>query len=102
MKLFFCATDVGCFEFLFTTDEQRATQLFGTYIVLAKLKPKRLWFSELTAETVLPSQREHLREALARGIEGFASYEEDTGWIIRPVEQQFDKLAEDASEEDGQ
>ena len=42
MRLFFCSTDVGCFEFLFTTDEQRATELLGIYIVLAKMNPSKL------------------------------------------------------------
>lgn len=98
MKLFFCSTDVGCFEFLFTTDEQRAAELFGIYIVISKLNPSKLWFSELTADSVVPSHREHLREALSRGLEGFASYEEGSGWVIRGVQHEFDQLAEDADE----
>ncbi|HXH51961.1 MAG TPA: hypothetical protein VNH53_00830 [Sphingomicrobium sp.] len=100
MKLFFCSTDVGCFEFLFTTDEQRATQLLGIYIVLAKINPSKLWFTELTPDTVVTAHREHLREALSWGLEGFASYQDGKGWVIRPVQQEFDKLAEDASEGD--
>jgi hypothetical protein len=98
MKLFFCSTDVGCFEFLFTPDEQRAIELLGIYIVLAKIYPSMLWFTELTPETVIPSHRDHLREALSWGLEGFASYEDGRGWVIRPVQQEFDQLAEDASE----
>jgi hypothetical protein len=98
MKLFFCSTDVGCFEFLFTTDEQRAVELLGIYIVLAKINPSKLWFTELTPETVIPSHRKQLSEALSWGLEGFASYEDKKGWIIRPVQVEFDQLAEDASE----
>ena len=100
MKLFFCSTDVGCFEFLFTTDEQRATELLGIYIVLAKLNPTKLWFTELSPETVVPSHREHLREALSWGLEGFATYAEEKGWVIRPIQDEFDNLAEDANEGD--
>jgi hypothetical protein len=95
MKLFFCSTDVGCFEFLFTTDEQRATELLGIYIVLAKINPSKLWFTELTPDTVIPAQRQHLREALSWDLEGFASYEDGKGWLIRPVQDEFDQLAED-------
>lgn len=98
MKLFFCSTDVGCFEFLFTTDEQRATELFGIYIVLAKLRPSKLWFTELTPDTVIPSHRAHLREALSWGHEGFGSYEDGKGWSLRPVQKEFDALAEDADD----
>lgn len=98
MRLFFCFTDVGCFEFLFTTDDQRATELIGIYIVLAKLNPSKLWFTELSPETVIPSHREHLQEALSWGLEGFASYEEGKGWVIRPVQDEFDHLSTDAGE----
>ena len=97
MKLYFCSTDVGCFEFLFTTDEQRATQLFGIYIVLAEFRPSKLWFTELTPETVVPAHREHLREALSQDLEGFASYEDGVGWAIRSVQQEFDDLSADAN-----
>ena len=96
MKLFFCSTDVGCFEFLFTTDEQRAIELLGIYIVLAKINPSKLWFTELSPGTVIPSHRTHLQEALSWGLEGFASYEEGKGWVIRPVQDEFDQLSEDA------
>jgi len=96
MKLYFCSTDVGCFEFLFTTDEQRATEVFAIYIVLAKLRPSKLWFTELTPDTVVPSHREHLMHALSKGIEGFGSYEDSTGWVIRPVHAEFDQLSGDA------
>lgn len=98
MKLFFCSTDVGCFEFLFTTDQQRATELLGIYIVLAKLSPSKLWLTELTPDTVIAPHSEHLREALSWGLEGFASYEDGKGWVIRPVQDEFDQLAADASE----
>lgn len=95
MKLFFCSTDVGCFEFLFTTDEQRAVELLGIYIVLAKINPSKLWFTELSPNTVIPSHRTHLQEALSWDLEGFGSYEEGTGWVIRPVQNEFDQLSED-------
>jgi hypothetical protein len=98
MRLFFCSTDVGCFEFLFTTDEQRATELLGIYIVLAKINPSKLWFTELTPETVVPAHRDDLREALSWRLEGFASYEDGKGWVIRPVQDEFDQLVEDAAE----
>jgi hypothetical protein len=98
MRLFFCSTDVGCFEFLFTTDEQRATELLGIYIVLAKINPSKLWFTELTPETVVSAHRDDLREALSWGLEGFASYEDGKGWGIRPVQDEFDQLVEDAAE----
>jgi len=64
MKLFFCSTDVGCFEFLFTTDEQRATELLGIYIALAKINLTKLWFTELTPDTVVSAHRLHRRNAL--------------------------------------
>ena len=100
MKLYFLSTDVGCFEFLFTTDETRATQLFGIYTILAKVRPSQLWFTELTPDTVIPAHRDHLELALASGLEGFASFEEGTGWVIRPVQQEFDQLAKDAGDGD--
>jgi hypothetical protein len=100
MKLYFLSTDVGCFEFLFTTDDTRATQLFAIYITLAKLRPSKLWFTELTLDTVIPAHREHLKHALLWGSEGFASYEEGSGWIIRPLQQEFDQLSDDAGEGD--
>lgn len=102
MKLFFCSSDVGCFEFVFTTDVERATQLFSIYIVLGKIRPSKLWFTELTESTVTPDQRDHLREALSRGVEGFASYEEGAGWVIRPVQAEFDRLSTEAGEGGGQ
>ena len=97
MRLFFCSTDVGCFEFLFTTDEQRATELLGIYIVLAKINPSKLWFTELTPETVIPTHRQHLREALSWGLEGFASHDDGKRWVIRPVQDEFDQLVEDTA-----
>ena len=100
MKLFFCSTDVGCFEFLFTTNEQRAVELLGIYIVLAKINPSKLWFTELTPETVIPAHRDDLREALSWRLEGFASYEDGEGWVIRPVQDEFDQLVDNAGEVD--
>ena len=99
MKLFFCSTDVGCFEFLLTTHEQRAIELLGIYIVLAKVNASKLWFTELSPQTVGPAHREHLREALSWGLEGFASFEDGKGWVIRPVQDEFDRLVEEATEE---
>ncbi len=98
MRLFFCSTDTGCFEFLFTTDEQRAIQLFSIFVVLAKVRPTRMWFNELTSETVIPEHREHLREAQSRGVEAFASYEDRNGWVMRLVQDRFDELSEVATE----
>jgi len=100
MRCFFCSTDVGCFEFLSCSDEERAIQLFAVFTVLAKVRPSKLWFTELTPDTVIPSHRDHLREALSWGLEGFASYEDGEGWIIRPVQHEFDQLAADANEGD--
>lgn len=100
MKLFFCASDAGCFVFLVTTDEQRASELFSIYIALAKINPSRLWFRELTPNTVIPAHREHLKQVLSWGLEGFASYEGGRGWEIRPVQDEFDQLVEDAGEGD--
>lgn len=97
MRLFFCSTDVKCFESLFCENEERATQLFSIYMVLGKLQPNKLWFTELTPDTMIPWHCDHLREALSLGLEGFASYEDGTGWVIRPVQHEFDQLAEDAS-----
>lgn len=100
MRLFFCSTDVGCLEFLFTTDEQRATELLGIYIVLAKINPSKLWFTELTPEAVVSAHRADLREALSWGLEGFASYKDGKGWVIRGVQAEFDRLVEDTAEGD--
>jgi hypothetical protein len=74
MKLYFLSTDVGCFEFLFTTDDTRATQLFAIYVALAKLRPSKLWFTEITVDAVIPPHRDDLKHALSWGSEGFASY----------------------------
>ena len=96
MRMYFLTTDTGCFEFLFTTDEQRAIQLFSIYVVLVKARPRKMWFTELTPDTVIPEHREHLREALSQGVEAFGSYEDGKGWVMRLVQDRFDELSEAA------
>jgi hypothetical protein len=98
MRLYFFTTDNGCFEFLFTTDEQRAIQLFSIYVVLGKVQPTRMWFSELTPTTVIPEHRQHLEEALARQVEAFASYERPNGWVMVLAQDRFDQLSHEAGE----
>ena len=94
MKLFFCSTNSGCFEFLFTTDEQRAIQLFSIYVVLAKAGPAKMWFNELTTTTVIPAHLEHLQTALSLGVEAFGSFDEKEGWVMCLVQDRFDQLSD--------
>ena len=98
MRLYQCTTDTGCSEFLFTTDEQRAIQLFTTYIALAEVGPTGLSIRGVTLATELPERRQHLAEALAHGIEGFASYELGSGWDMVLVQTRFDQLSDAAKE----
>lgn len=98
MRLYFCTTDTGCSEFLFTTDEQRAIQLFTTCVVLSEGRPTRCSIREVTLATELPERRQHLAEALAHGIEGFASYELGSGWEMVLVQTRFDQLSNAAGE----
>ena len=98
MRLYFFTTDTGCFEFLLTTDEQRAIQLFAIYVVLGKAKPTKMWFTEMTPDTVIPEHLQHLEEALAYGFESFASYEHGNGWVMVPVQRTFDQLSNEAGE----
>lgn len=98
MKCFFCSTDTGSFEFLFCEDEERATQLFGIYIVLGKLHASKLRIAEIIPEALPSPHNQHLREALSWRLEGFASYSGDKGWVIRPAQQEFDQLSAKPSE----
>lgn len=93
MKLYFFTTDTGCFEYLFTTDEQQAIQTFAVYLVLSKIPVSRMWFSEITPVTVIPAHRDHLEEALARGIEAFGTYQPGEGWGMQSVQDRFDELS---------
>ena len=93
MRLYLCTTDTGCSEFLFTTDEERATQLFTIYLFLAEAEPATVSVSELTRATVPPEHQLHLEEALAQGTEAFASYELGKGWVMCIIQQKFDQLS---------
>lgn len=97
MKLFFCFTETGCFEFLFTTDEQRAIQLFSIYVALAKDGLTKIRVKELTQDTVIPAHHKHLREALALDVEAFGSLDEEKGWVMHLVDDRFDQLSEVAA-----
>lgn len=94
MRLFFCSTDVGCFEFLFCEDQEEAIQLFAIYMVLAKVHPSKLWVSKIAPHMVVPSRRIHLCEALSRGVKGFASYDGQGHWLIRSTQETFDALSD--------
>ena len=96
MRLYFCSSDVGCFQFLFTTDDQRASQLFTIYLVLARLQPTVVGINELTPESMLPDDQEDLREALSRGIEAFASFEPGEGWVVQSIQETFQALSDEA------
>ena len=98
MRLYHCTTDTGHSEFLFTTDEQRAIQLFATYVVLSEGEPTGLSIREVTLVTELPERRQHLAEALAHRIEAFASYELGSGWEKVLVQTRFDQLSNAAGE----
>ena len=98
MRLYHCTTDTGCSGFLFAIDEQRAVQLFATYVVLSEERPTGLSIREVTLATELPERRQHLAEALAHGIEAFASYELGSGWEMTLVQTRFDQLSNAAGE----
>ena len=102
MRLYLCTTDTGCSEFLFTTDQERATQLFTTYLFLAEVEPSTVSISELTLATVPSEHRRHLESALAQGIEAFASYELGRGWVMCLIQHRFDQLSAAASKRDVQ
>jgi hypothetical protein len=93
MKLYFLATDMGCAEFLFAEDEERAVEVFSIYAVLARLRLSRFWFRELVPDALPSPTREQLTEALASRVEGFGRFDENTGWAITPAQQRFDELA---------
>lgn len=94
MKLFFISTDTGCFEYLFTTNEQRAVQTFAIYLMLAKSPVSRMSFTEVTPSSVMPEHRDHLRKALSQGLEAFGSYQAGKGWMLRLVQHRFDELSQ--------
>lgn len=97
MRLFTCSTDKGSVHFVFTTDEERARQLFAIHIVLGNDRPSKFWLGEATVDTVLPGQRDHLRTALSQGLEAFSTYSEQDGWVMHPVQDTFDQLTEQAA-----
>ena len=96
MKMFFCATQ-GSFEFLVTTDEDRAFQLFAMYLALGKPGSSKAWVRELVPGKVIPPNANHLWEALSGPVEGFLRYQDGEGWAVLPIQQEFDQLVEDAN-----
>ena len=97
MKMFLCATQ-GSFEFLVTTDEDRAFQLYAMYLALRKSGSSKAWVRELIPGKVIPPHATHLWEALSGFVEGFLHYQDGKGWMIQPIEQEFDQLSADAIE----
>lgn len=97
MKMFLCATQ-GSFEFLVTTDEDRAFQLYAMYLALRKPGSSRAWVRELIPGKVIPPRATPLWNALSGFVEGFLHYHDGDGWVVQPIEQEFDKLFADAIE----
>lgn len=95
MKMFFCATQ-GSFEFLVTTDEDRAFQLFAMYLALGKPGSSTAWVRELEPGKVIPPQASHLWGALSGVVEGFLRFQDGEGWVVQPIEQEFDQLSANA------
>lgn len=96
MKMFFCAT-LGSFEFLVTTDEDRAFQLFAMYLALGKAGSSRAWVRELVPGKVIPPHATDLWGALSGPVEGFLRYQDGEGWVVQAIQQEFDRLAEHAT-----
>jgi len=96
MKLFLCATQGG-FEFLVTADEDRAFQLFAMYLAVRKAGPSKAWVRELEPGKVIPPQARYLRESLSGVVEGFLRYQNCEGWVVHPIQQEFDRLAGQAN-----
>ena len=97
MKMFLCATQ-GRFEFLVTTDEDRAFQLYAMYLALGKQGSTRAWVRELIPGKVIPPHATHLWDALSGFVEGFLHYHDGEGWVVLPIEQEFDQISVDAIE----
>lgn len=98
MKIFLCATQ-GSFEFLVTTDEDRAFQIYATYLALGKPGSTKAWVRELIPGQVIPPHATPLWDTLSGFVEGFLHHQDDEGWVVRPIEQEFDRLSANASEE---
>lgn len=93
MKLYYGSTDVGSFDLLLTTDEDRAVQLFSMHMVLSKVQATRMTVRELASDAEVCEHPEGLRDMLSQGLEAFLTYDLDQGWVAHPVVARFDSLS---------
>ncbi|WP_114228502.1 MULTISPECIES: hypothetical protein [Sphingomonas] len=93
MRCFSCSSVDGSSEYVFCEDEEHASQLFGVFIVVAKLRCSSFYLQEITVSTVPSSERSYLEKALSHEVHGFGSFVRGEGWSIQPCERRFDELS---------
>lgn len=85
MKVFIFATQRSFMRFIFAENQQRADAIWTTELVFTAAEPSKYFCQELPLERVVEDRRDHMREALALGVEGIGEYQDNAGWRIYPV-----------------
>jgi hypothetical protein len=68
------------------------------YLALGKAGSSKAWVKELAPGKVIPKNAIHLWKALSGPVEGFLRYEDGDGWLVLPIQEEFDQLSDHADE----
>lgn len=85
MKVYIFATQRGFMRFIFAESQEQADAIWTTELVFTAAEPSKYFCQELPLNRVVEDRRDHMREALAIGVEGIGEFDDARGWRIFPV-----------------
>lgn len=88
MMLFFVEDEHGNDRFIFARGSRHAAELFVTWQMVNEAPMGGFVIERVTIRSRTPDAAAHLQDALLLNLDGVGSYNEVTGWSIRPIEDQ--------------
>lgn len=92
MQLYYFSSDRGVTESVFAANQERATELFVEVLIMSGAPPANFWSRTLEVDASVEPHRSRLREALARDVEGFGEYHDQSGWRIISLAERIRQL----------
>lgn len=85
MMLFFVECEHGNDKHIFARSFDHAAEQFVAWQIGNEVEMGSFTVARVTIGSIIEPAATHLRDALALGVEGIGSYDDQLGWTIRPL-----------------
>lgn len=90
MKLFKIEFEPDQTLHIFAPSFEHAAELFVTWQMVNEITVGGFTVNQERSEFMDRVERRDLRDAISMGLEGLGTYDEDQGWIIKPIADERD------------